>query len=137
MKNILRLLFTVSVLVSLSQIVRAEDAPVPAKPADTAKLAAADLATLKLAPIADVIKAAVAATPGKVAKVTLEPKEGAAVYAVEIPGSDKSVTVVLVDAVSGKVTGSSVEYGAKPPAAPAEKGAAPARRQRKEEGDDD
>lgn len=137
MKTALRLLFTVSVLVSLSLLIRAEDAPVPAKSADAAKPAAADLATLKLAPIADVIKAAVAATPGKVAKVTLEPKDGAAVYAVEIPGSDNSVTVVLVDAVSGKVTGSSVEYGAKPPSAPAEKGVAPGRRPRREEGDDD
>ncbi len=76
----------------------------------------ADLAALKTVPLADAVKAAVASASGKVGKVTLTAKPGGATYSVEVAGNDNSVTTVEVDAVSGKVTGSSTEFGPRRPA---------------------
>jgi uncharacterized membrane protein YkoI len=139
MKKLIHLLLATTLLAASSAVVLAAmDAPASAQPAATPE--PADLAKLKIVPVGDAIKAAVAATPGKVAKVTLEAKAGVAVYAVEIPATDNSTTTVLVDGASGKVTGSSVEFGAKKPAAPAANGTpAPGgkRQPRGEEEDDD
>ena len=106
MKSTARLLFAAALLAAPAFALAATDAT-------AAKPASADLAALKIVPVADAIKAAVAANPGPVAKVTLEAKAGAAVYAVEIPGANNAVTTVQVDAISGRVTGSSTEFGAK------------------------
>jgi uncharacterized membrane protein YkoI len=77
----------------------------------------ADLATLNTISVADAAKAALAAAPGKVGRITLTAKPSGATYAVEVAGADGSVTTVELDAVSGKVAGSSTEFGARRPAA--------------------
>lgn len=105
----------------------------------------ADLATLKTVSVADAVKAALASAQGKVGQVTLTAKPGGATYAVEVAGADNSVTTVEVDAVSGKVTGSSTEFGARRPAAqrgmggmaPSRPAANGQRRPRASEEDDD
>ncbi len=109
--------------------------PKPADPAVTV-----DLGAVKVIPIADAIKAAVQATPGKVTKVTLAAPDGKAVYQVEIPGADGSVTTVQVDAAGGQVTGNSVVYPAKKGSEPPAKAGTPppgGRKARGEKDDDD
>jgi hypothetical protein len=96
-----------------------------------------DLNGAKLIPIADAIKTAVTATPGKATKVTLTAPSGKAVYAVEIPGTDGSVTTVLIDALGGLVAGNSVAYPAKNATEGVSKTAPPTAGSRKARGEKD
>ncbi len=125
MKKLRRLLVATASLAAVGLVAPAiakDEKPTPAGSIQVAKnTKPSDLPALAKISFDDALKAAVAASPGKVIKGELEVEDGTLMYSFEIIGTDSATTEVEIDAGNGKVLSADKEEAKKEEPKKAEK----------------
>lgn len=110
----LGLMTAVAVILPLSVHAKEEKVADTGSIRPTGTVKPADLPAMAKVSFESALKAALAASPGKIIKAELEIEDGNLMYSFEIVGSHRSITEVEIDAGNGKVLGIDHEEAEKP-----------------------